>query len=74
MPTPGSSARLKSVWPMPRMNATIEEPKAAPFGARVTFGAWAVTSERLDWLRFSSIWAFTAVMAMGVFSRLCSRN
>ncbi len=56
------------------MKATIEEPKAAPLGAKVTLGAWAVTSERLFWLRFSSIWAFTAVMAIGVFSRLCSRN
>ncbi len=74
MPTPGSSARLKSVWPTPRMKATIDEPKAAPFGCRVTLGAWLATCAISVWFRCSSIAAFTAVMAIGVCCRSCWRN
>ncbi len=74
MPTPGSSAGSKSYWPTPRIEAASDGPKAAPAGFRVTFGAWLATCSIEVWPRFSSIWAFTAVMAIGVCWTFCDRN
>ena len=50
MPTPGSSAGLKSAWPTPRIEAASDGPNAAPCGLSVTFGACAAICAKLVWL------------------------
>src|SRR5690606_826000 len=73
-PTPGSTAGLKSNWPTPRMLAPSDGPNVAPCGFSVTDGAWFATWLMSVWLRASSISALTAVIAIGVSCRFCSRN
>ncbi len=59
---------------MPRMDAPSEGPKAAPWGFSETLGAWLATWAMLVSPRFSSIWALTAVMAIGVCCTFWRRN
>ena len=66
MPTPGSSAKLESYWPTPRIEAVAVLPKLEPACVRVTLGTRVAASMMLDSLRASIIWAVKAVIASGV--------
>ena len=74
MPTPGSTAGLKSLWPTPRIDAVIAGPNIALDCFSVTFGAWLVISLMFVCERLSSMPAEIAVIASGVSCTFCSRN
>src|SRR6185437_9943201 len=71
MPTPGSNAGSRSDWPMPRMYALIDGPKASASWLSCTLGASRAISVTLVWPRAASASALTAVIASGVDCTLC---
>src|SRR6185312_6739209 len=71
MPTPGSNAGSRSDWPMPRMYALIDGPKAPASWLSCTLGASRAISVTLVWPRAASASALTAVIASGVDCTLC---
>jgi hypothetical protein len=71
MPTPGSTAKCGSDWPMPRMKIAAVWPKPEAPLLIATFGAALAAAAMSPALRLSRASAEMAVIAIGVSCRRC---